>query len=83
MITPLFAVYDSKALTFSQPFVQHNADTAKRAFAQSANTPGNNIYENPEDFSLIEIGEYNDELGETNSLPHINHGLARQFVKGV
>jgi len=81
MILPFFAVYDSKALTYSVPYTQHNADVAIRAFANAANTPGNTINQHPEDFSLIEIGAFDDEKGVIASCDHINHGLAAQYVR--
>lgn len=81
MILPLFCVYDSKALHYGQPHLQQNEHVAIRAFAQAANEPGNPISQNPEDFSLIEIGYFDDEKGVLTAIDHVNHGLANTYIK--
>lgn len=81
MLLPVFSVYDSKALHYGQPHVQQNSDVARRAFAQAANSPGNQISDNPEDFSLIEIALYDDEKGVMQPVDHVNYGLASQYIR--
>lgn len=80
-ILPVFSVYDSKARHFGQPHLQQNSDVAVRAFAEAANTPGNPISANPEDYTLVEIGTFDDETGLLSAVPHISHGLASTYVK--
>lgn len=80
MILPLFAIYDSKALNFLSIYQCPNADIAKRAFATAVNDPNNtDLYQYPNDFSLIEIGSYDNETGVVSSCNHVNHGMAAQF----
>jgi len=78
---PVFSIYDSKAKFFGQPHLQQNADVALRAFSNAVNTPGNPIYEHPEDYSLIEIGTFDDETGVLSPAPHTNHGVGSSLVK--
>lgn len=81
MQLPVFSVYDSKALTFSHPHVQPNSDVAVRAFAQAANSPGNAISDHPDDYSLFQVGIFDDETGIISPVNHVNHGLANSFIK--
>jgi len=79
MIHPIFSVYDSKVSVFSSPFPQPNSAVAIRAFALAANTVGNDLYNYPTDFSLFQIGLFDDETGHLSSISHVNHGPASQY----
>lgn len=80
MILPLFAIYDSKAITFNSIYQCPNADLAIRAFVQAVNDPRNtDLYQFPQDFSLVEIGTYDNETGVISPITHVNHGLAAQY----
>jgi len=80
MILPLFAIYDSKALSFMSIYHTPNADIAKRAFAQAVNNPENvDLYQFPNDFSLIELGSFDNETGVITPCAHVNHGMAAQY----
>jgi len=81
MLLPIFSVYDSKTLHYGQPHIQQNENVAIRAFSNAANEPGNPIYQNPEDFSLIEIAYFDDEKGVITPCDHTNHGLAVSYKK--
>lgn len=61
MILQVMAVYDAKARSYAKPFFVAHVDVGKRAFMTHANTPGNEMYENPEDFTLFHLGSWNDE----------------------
>lgn len=83
MIQQLFAVYDSKGRVFSQPFSVGHVDLAMRAFAEAANTPGNNVSKYPEDHTLYHIGSFDDGTAVIESIqPPLNLGLASAFKKG-
>jgi len=81
MILPVFAIYDSKAQYYGTPWTQPNLQVAKRAFADIASEPGNPVFNNPTDFSLVEIGEFNDETAVITACDHINYGSADQYKK--
>lgn len=57
------AVYDAKARSFARPFFVAHTDLGIRAFRDHANTPGNEMYSNAEDFTLFSLGTWNDENG--------------------
>jgi len=63
MITKIYAVFDQKALMYTNPMIYQNEAVAIREFAGIANDPESRIGKNPEDYSLCEIGEYNDVSG--------------------
>nr|UXQ87996.1 MAG: nonstructural protein [Microvirus sp.] len=78
-----FAIYDSKAEAFIEPFYQPTAGVASRMFAGAANDPRTTICKNSSDYTLFELGTFEPATGE--SIPHeafINHGLASIHQKG-
>lgn len=56
----IYALHDITAECYSLPMFIHNDNLAKRAVLSMANTPGTTISENPEDFRLYRIGEFDD-----------------------
>lgn len=76
----MYAVYDSKAKAFCRPFFAAVEAVALRAFEGGANDPENEIGRHPNDFSLFQVGEFDDDTGVVRPLEqHINFGLASQF----
>jgi len=61
----IFSVLDSAAGTFGSPWVVPHVGLAMRAFTDEVNSGSNNsdLVKHPEDFSLYEIGSYNDVTG--------------------
>lgn len=81
MILKIFTVYDSKAEAFLPPFFQATKAMAQRVFETVANDPKHQFGAHPADYTLFEIGEFNDESAEI--VPHKtpkNIGLAIEFV---
>ncbi|AXL14692.1 nonstructural protein [Microviridae sp.] len=80
MIYKMFTVYDSKANAYLQPFFLKSAGEAVRAFTDSCNDPKTAFCRHPEDFTLFEIGTYDDStaLVETHKA-HISLGLASEL----
>lgn len=60
----IFTVYDCKAKTYLNPFVQRTSAEAIRGFESAANDTQSSISQYPEDFTLMEIGEW-DETNAT------------------
>ena len=78
----VFCVYDSKVQAFMQPFFLRSNGEAIRSFADIANDPQSNVCRHPEDFSLMLLGEYDDETGSfTNEKAPTNLGLASSYKK--
>lgn len=81
MILKTFSIYDSKAEAFLSPFFSHTAGLALRNFEEAANTEGHAFKKHPGDYSLFELGEFDDVTGQIimHSTP-INLGLALTVV---
>lgn len=73
----IFAIYDSQVCAYLNPFVTSHPSLAKRSFQAVANDPSSQICHHPQDFTLFEVGEWDDETGVVKAYDrHINHGLA-------
>lgn len=82
MIQKVFAVRDSKAVAFMQPFFSGANGAAIRAFADAANDGKSPIAMHPEDYNLYELGDFDDNSGEFTSLTPIKMlACAADFVQ--
>ena len=63
MILKVFAVHDAKAEAYMQPFFMANKGTAIRAMTETLTGASNQFQKYPEDFTLSELGEYDDSNG--------------------
>lgn len=76
----VYAVYDSKVQTYAQPFHMRTKGEALRGWQEVANDPNTQIHKHAEDFSLMELGEYDEQTGQfTNLTAPLNLGLATQY----
>ncbi len=81
MITKIFAIYDSKAKAYMQPFFAGTPGLALRSFSDSANSQETIFHQHATDFCLFEIGEFNDETAEINTHENPNNlGLAADYL---
>lgn len=67
MITKIFSVFDSKASYFGRPFDDQSDSSAIRNFSDAVNdgsNPNNLWHKHPEDFSLFQVGEFDNLTGE-------------------
>lgn len=80
MIVHIFAVFDSKAKNFGQPFFSLSREVAQRAFMSAVHEPESMLCKHPTDFSLFELGTFNDSNGifTTLATPE-NLGLAASY----
>lgn len=77
----IFAVYDSKAEAYARPFFDQATGAAVRSFAEIANDKNHPIGKHPGDYTLFEIGEYNDQNGEIkNNDANVALGAAIEFL---
>ena len=61
----LFSIYDSKAEVWTMPVPMNSAGEAVRSFSEAANDPETAYGRHGEDFSLFEVGlwdEYNGNI---------------------
>ena len=81
MIEKVFAVRDSKAQAFLQPFYSVSVGSAVRAFGDAANEKNSMVSKHPEDYLLYELGEFDNNTGAFKSIsPIVLLGCAKDFV---
>lgn len=84
MISKVFAVYDAKVKTYSRPFQLQTAGQALRGWIDIANDKNTEIGKHPEDYTLFEIAEFDDESAKyTNLVTPKSHGVALEYVKEI
>lgn len=82
MILKVFAVYDSKVESYLQPFFMQTKGQALRAWETSVNDESTMFCKHPADFTLFEIGEYDDSKGDLVSYSaKIPVGVALEFKR--
>lgn len=64
MIQFIYTIHDNKAAAYLPPFYLHNKNMAIRSFADCVQEEGHQFNKHPEDYSLWEIGEFDDLTGE-------------------
>lgn len=77
----LYSVYDSVAETWGKPFPMKNKGEAIRGFQQACNDSQTQLYLHPEDYTLFEIGEWDEDNGQI--LMHdakISCGVAIEYI---
>lgn len=82
----IYSVYDSKAEAYGVPFFQRSRGEATRSWITIANdaTEDNAIYRHAEDFTLFEIGEFDEHTGHLHPYATpVSIGVAREFKKDV
>lgn len=84
MILKMFAVFDQKALAFMPPFSTPRTEQAVRSFTECANDAGHAFSRSPGDYTLYELGTFNDETAIITVLPQpLCIGTAVNFKKGA
>lgn len=63
MITRVFALFDSKAECYGTPFFMSNRNMAVRAFSDLAADRNTLVAKHSEDFTLFEVGSFDDATG--------------------
>ena len=63
MIHKIYAVYDSKGESYTPPFFDHAEGRAIRTFADCCNDTNHQFGKHPEDYTLFNLGEYDDNTG--------------------
>ena len=83
MIVKMYSIYDSKAEAYMQPFFAQSNGVAIRSFTNAANDKGSAIGQYPTDFTLFELGSFDDSNGDYVALTAPKPlGGAHEFVKG-
>lgn len=72
MQTKMFALYDGKAKAFSIPFFKLTLGEALRDFDDACNDPQCKVNRHPGDYTLYEVGTYDDTHAEIVPLSPLN-----------
>lgn len=82
-MTKYYAVYDSKVGAYEQPFPMRTKGEALRSWVDVVNDEKTKFNKHPEDFTLMELGEYDDEKGHFINSPTgpVSIGVALEFLK--
>ena len=62
----IFTVYDSKAETYLPPFYMKTKGEAVRGWITTLNDPQSSFCQYPADFTLFELGDYDDQDSSFN-----------------
>lgn len=82
MVVKIFSIYDSKVEAFMQPFFMASKGAALRAFTELVNDKTTTISKNPEDYTLFEIGSFDDANGQVDKvITPVSLGIAIEFIK--
>lgn len=81
MMLKVFSIFDSKVAAYLQPFFMRTKGEAIRAFTASLADPSSNFCKYPGDYTLFELGSYDDSTAEfvLNDSP-VNLGVALEFL---
>ena len=75
-----YSVHDSKAEAFLPPFTAPTAGVAIRMWEQACNDPEHTFNQHAGDYTLFEIGEFDQDSGQVNGYAVLNNlGIALQY----
>lgn len=78
----IFTAYDSKVEAYLQPFFMRSTGEAIRAWTELANNSEHLFCKHPADYTLFEIGEYDDTTGQVvPNMTFKNLGTALEFKR--
>ena len=81
MIQYVYSIYDSKAEAYLRPFFVPTKGLALRSVGDEVNNPSSNLHKYAQDYTLFEIGEYDDSTGIiTMHKTHINLGMLHELI---
>lgn len=82
MITKVFSVFDDAVKSFAQPFFAPTKESAIRSFRGLVEDKNALVNKYPHDYSLFELGEYDDQKGTlTSHMAPIHLGGAFEFME--
>lgn len=70
MLLKIFAIYDSKAECYYPPMFHATTGLAVRQFTELANSPETMVGKYPADYSLFEIGLFDNGNAQIKPAPH-------------
>lgn len=84
MISKIYSVFDAAANAYMNPFFVQSTGVALRSFSESANDPQSPISRYARDFTLFELGEFDDEHASFTMLKTPKSlGTALEYVVNI
>lgn len=77
----MYTVHDKAAETYLPPFCMKTKAEAVRAFETTVNDPNSNFNKFPQDYSLVEIGTYDEDTGVITTANHSIIAKAQDHIK--
>lgn len=78
----IVSVYDSKAEAYMQPGYAGTRGAAIRSFSDAINDPKSTIAKHPADYTLFEIGEFDELKGVLHpAKTPISYGVGVEFLR--
>ena len=78
----IYTVYDCKAEAYLKPFFTSTKGLALRSFIDESNKPGTSLNTYPADYTLFEIGTYDEQTGQiVMHKAHENLGTALEHIR--
>lgn len=81
MLKKYYTVFDSAAKAYLEPFLARGRGEAIRSFSDAINTEGHPFNRHPDDYTLYEIGSFNEDTGEVKGDRHESLGNAVEFIE--
>jgi hypothetical protein len=76
----VFTIYDQKTEAYKQPFFMTTKGEAIRGLLEVLDNPQHAFSKYPADFTIFELGEYDDSNGKMLPLPApISHGSLLEY----
>lgn len=82
MLHQAFTVYDNKVESYLRPFFCMTNGEAIRSFTDAVNDPTSAFHKHPADFTLFQIGVYDDTHGVLKASDPVNLGCAIEYKNG-
>lgn len=80
MILLAYALLDNKTGHFSTPFFFNHRGHAIRAVIELGTDPNTTVGRHPNDFTLCEVGVFDDQVGRLTSEDCLHLGTVRSFI---
>ena len=82
MMLKIFTVYDTKVGAYLNPFFLRSTAEAIRSFEQICNEENHQFYKHPSDFTLFEIGTFDDTTCKIHTHAALQSlGIAQEFKR--
>lgn len=78
------SVLDAKVAAYNAPFFVRSRGEALRSWQSAVNDPETMMCKYPEDYTLFEIGEFDESTGTlVPASPHVSLGCAVEFKRNA